>query len=103
MHGASRLSLQAEVPLAQRLSSDDLPGPNAAFPYPLPMDPAQSSLSNMPLAVFYPAMLAFVGVAGLLGAGVGRALPGGRRRVRVWVEAKRFAPCCAAHARCSAN
>jgi hypothetical protein len=40
------------------------------------MNSAQKTLANIPMALFYPAMAACVGVAGLAGSLVGRALPG---------------------------
>jgi hypothetical protein len=40
------------------------------------MEPAQQTLTNIPLLVFYPAALAFVAGAGYLGAMVGRSAPG---------------------------
>mmetsp|Transcript_30974 Transcript_30974/g.68639 ORF Transcript_30974/g.68639 Transcript_30974/m.68639 type:complete len:1037 (+) Transcript_30974:146-3256(+) len=46
-----------------------------AFPYPLPMDGAQKTLSGIPLPLFYPALAAFVGAAGFAGSLFGRALP----------------------------
>ena len=51
------------------------------FPYHLPMDSAQQSLSNIPLALFYPALLAFIGGSGFLGSLFGRALPGKRKTI----------------------
>lgn len=46
------------------------------FPYPLPMDPTQRMLSNMPLLVFLPAMAAVVAGAGMAGTVAGQAAPG---------------------------
>lgn len=46
------------------------------FPYPLPMDPTQRVLSNMPLLVFLPVMAAAVAGAGAVGTVVGEAAPG---------------------------
>lgn len=49
---------------------------NKPFPYYLPMDPMQQTLSSIPLVLFYPAILASIGGAGFVGLNVGRALPG---------------------------
>jgi hypothetical protein len=49
---------------------------NRPFPYYLPMDPMQQTLSSIPLVLFYPAILACIGGAGFAGLTVGRALPG---------------------------
>lgn len=51
------------------------------FPYPLPMDPAQQTLSSIPLALFYPLILAGIAGVAQLGMLAGRALPGEELRV----------------------
>lgn len=46
-----------------------------AFPYPIPMDPTTKSLSNIPQAMFYPALVAFIGGSAFAGSLVPKVLP----------------------------
>lgn len=46
------------------------------FPYPLPLDPNTKTLASIPLALFYPGVLALAAAAGMMGNTVGRGLPG---------------------------
>lgn len=52
------------------------------FPYPLPMDPAQQTLSSIPLALFYPLILAGIAGVAQLGLLAGRSLPGKDHRAK---------------------
>uniref|UniRef100_A0A383VE54 Uncharacterized protein n=1 Tax=Tetradesmus obliquus TaxID=3088 RepID=A0A383VE54_TETOB len=45
------------------------------FPYPLPLDPNTKTLASIPLALFYPGVLALAAAAGMMGNTVGRGLP----------------------------
>lgn len=66
---ATAYSLIAQAP-------EDAAPQDKAFPYHLPMEATQKSLAGIPLAMFYPALLAFVGASGFIGSIVGRAMPG---------------------------
>jgi hypothetical protein len=46
------------------------------FPYPLPLDPNTKTLASIPLALFYPGVVALAAAAGMFGNTVGRGLPG---------------------------
>ncbi|KAF6255592.1 hypothetical protein COO60DRAFT_1641425 [Scenedesmus sp. NREL 46B-D3] len=45
------------------------------FPYPLPMEPNTKALASIPLALFYPGVVALAAAAGMLGSNVGKGLP----------------------------
>lgn len=59
-----------EVPTTEDASSKP-------FPYPLPLDPNTRALASIPLALFYPGVLALAAAAGFTGSTVGKGLPGG--------------------------
>jgi hypothetical protein len=46
------------------------------FPYPLPLDPNTKTLASIPLALFYPGVVALAAAAGMIGSTVGKGLPG---------------------------
>ena len=73
---------EPQAPEEQAVSTSSYEDPsskepkNKAFPYPMQKDQQQALLSSIPWPLFYPAMLACLGLAGGAGFGAGRALPG---------------------------
>ena len=64
-----------QEPTFQLLTTDEVKKP---FSQPLPLDSAQQQLSSIPLAMFYPGMLAFVALSANVGMAIGSAVPGER-------------------------
>eukprot|EP00798_Chlamydomonas_sp_ICE-L_P030469 gene30469-35480_t len=81
--GAVRISVQAMAEMDMAPAANPPPfkmevleeGNVKPFARPLPLEPMQQTLSNIPLMVFYPALLAAVGVFGFTGLMAGKSMP----------------------------
>uniref|UniRef100_A0A7S0S6E9 Uncharacterized protein n=1 Tax=Chlamydomonas leiostraca TaxID=1034604 RepID=A0A7S0S6E9_9CHLO len=71
---AAEVEAPAPAPIPNIKATEE-PERAKPFPYPLPMDPQQKMVSGLPTPLFYPALLAFIGGAGLVGSLGGQALP----------------------------